>query len=217
MTARVVAVPKEPKLLAKLDAWAGEVGAEIELEACEVRWADFAATERFEAESCRFIGVQFAGAAFKKFQLSDSVIMRSESAAAHAPKAAWLRVVVKDSRLTGADFGEATFEDCVFENAKIDESGFRFATFKRVRFENCVLRNADFSSAKLTNVSFSGCDLEGTNFDNASCKSVNLRGENLSAIKGIHGLKGATISSEQLIQLAPILAAELGLDVDYET
>ncbi len=214
---KVIARPIIPKLLAQLDDRAAAVTRELELSDCSVTDTDFSGIRRLEVEGCRLTAVQFSSAVFDKLSLSDVIANRLEAAGMHAPEAALLRVMMKDSRLTGIDLGASLLEDCTFENVKLDESGSRFATFKRVRFENCNLRNADFSGAKLMHVSFSGCELEGANFDNAACKLVDFRGENLSTIKGALGLKGATISSEQLIQLAPLLAAEAGLDVDYET
>jgi uncharacterized protein YjbI with pentapeptide repeats len=211
------ASPAEPKLLPKIDDWAGAVDTEIELDNVAARDKNFAHVRHLEIEGCRLEAIQLAEANLDKLRVSDAVLTRVEAAGMHANGAAALRVVLKDSRLTGADFGASLLEDCLFDNVKFDEAGFRFAACKRVRFENCVLRNADFSGAKLTNVSFSGCELKGANFDNATCKAVDLRGEALADIKGIFGLKGATISSEQLIQLAPLLAAEAELDIDYET
>lgn len=214
--ALTVLPPATPKILVQLDAWAGDVGDELELSDYSVQGRDSSVVRRLDIEGCKLNNLQLAVARLDKLQLSDSSLSHIEAAGMHAPKAALLRVVTSNSRLTGADFGAASFEDCMFENVKFDEGGLRFAIFKRVRFENCVLRNTDFSSAKLLNVSFVGCDFEGANFDNASCKLVDLRGEDLSNIKGGLGLKGATISSEQLIQLAPRLAAGVGLIVDYE-
>ncbi|HEY1835963.1 MAG TPA: pentapeptide repeat-containing protein [Candidatus Saccharimonadales bacterium] len=214
---RAILPPVAPKILSQLDGWAGVLAVELELAECTVRDKDFSGVQRLEAEGCKLFGVNFAGAKLAKLQTSDAVLDHIEAAGMRTSGAAGLRMVARNSRLTGADFGEGLFEDCVFEDVKFDEAGFRFSVFKRVRFVNCVLRNADFSSAKLSSVYFSGCEFEGANFDNVTCKSVDLRGEALSAIKGIFGLKDATISSEPVVQLAPLLAAAAGLDVDYET
>ena len=73
-----------------------------------------------------------------------------------------------------------------------------------------MLNKADFYQAKLTHVTFSNCELEQTNFDQAVCQAADFRGENLSLVQGILGLKGAMVSQEQLVQIAPLLAAELG-------
>jgi uncharacterized protein YjbI with pentapeptide repeats len=146
--------------------------------------------------------------------MTDVVCTRLESAALQAYKANLLRVHTADSRFTGAEFAEGHFEDCVFQGAKFDEAGFRFGTFKRVRFENCMLRQADFSNAKLTQVTFTGCNLEAANFVSAACKDVDVTTEDLTTVKGILGLKGATISEVQLLQLAPLLAVELGFRIE---
>jgi uncharacterized protein YjbI with pentapeptide repeats len=208
--------PVVPKLLPQLDDWSGKISDEIELQTSAVQDKNFANVRRLEVEGCRLTALQLGAARFDKLRLSDVTLYRVEAAGMRAPEGSALRMVCKDSRLTGVDLGEALLEDCVFENVKLDEVGFRFAVLKRVRFVSCVLRNADFSGAKFSNVTFSACELNGANFDNATCKFVDLRGENIAAIKGVMGLKGATVSSEQLIQLAPLLAAEAGLDVDYE-
>ncbi len=214
---QAIAKPTPASIPPRLEDWTGPVIEVIELENRKVHGIDLGPTKRLEVESCTIINVQLAGTRFDKLQLGDTALRHIEAAGMHAPEATWLRVTLSDSRLTGADFGEALLEDCVFENVKLDESGFRFATLKRVRFSNCVLRNADFSGAKFAHVSFESCEFEGVNFDNATCTTVDLRDENLSEIKGVFGLKGATVSSEQLVQLAPLLAAEAGLDVDFET
>lgn len=211
--------PQVPTLPAQLDMWSDDLAPELDLdlEDCAVQDEDFSVVQRLFADGCKFTRVQLAGTVLEKCQLSECILSRIEAAGMRASDAAWLRVATRDSRLTGADLGTAFLEDCVFKNVKFDEAGLRFATLKRVRFEDCVLRGADFSGAKLSNVTFSGCELEGANFDNAACKAVDLRGEVLTGVKGVLGLKGATISSDQLVQLAPLLAADLGLDVDYET
>jgi len=209
--------PASPKILPWLDQWHDAAADEVEITDCVVGGKDFSTVKRLEAEGCRLAGTRFAGAKLDKFQLSDTILDRIDAVGLCTSEAAFVRIVCAGSRLTGADFAESLFEDCVFENVKLDEAGLRFATLKRVRFEGCVLRNTDFSGAKLSQVSFSGCELDGANFDNVVCKAVNLHGQNLANVKGVFGLKGATISDEQLIQLAPLLAAEAGLDIDNKT
>lgn len=76
-----------------------------------------------------------------------------------------------------------------------------------------MLRQADFSNAKLSHVVFRSCELESANFVLADCSHVDVSTENLAECKGITGLKGATISELQLIQLAPLFASELGFHI----
>jgi hypothetical protein len=48
----------------------------------------------------------------------------------------------------------------------------------------------------------------------ATLTNVDLRGAEFSTVNGIAGLRGATIDGLQLSLFAPLLADELGIDVD---
>jgi uncharacterized protein YjbI with pentapeptide repeats len=206
--------PFEPRIGKDLESWHSTYVDIAEIDRNVVQDVDFAGATRINADVSRIEGSILTGLSLDKFEMSDVVAVKLEAAALQAYKTRMLRVEVSDSRLTGSEFAEGSFEDCVFRNVKFDEAGFRFARFKRVRFVNCMLRKVDFSNAKFEHVTFIGCDLEETNFVSAECKSVDVTTEDLATVKGLLGLKGATISTEQLMQLAPLLASELGFHVE---
>lgn len=208
--------PRTPRLPQQLGVWDGDIEAQLELDGALLTGADLAACERIYADASKFEKCIFTGANLSAFAATDVVFSRSEAAAMRGYKANLLRVQVSDSRFSGAEFAEGSFEDCTFKNVKFDEAGFRFASFKRVVFEDCVLRNADLSNAKFSHVVFRGCELEGASFVSADCTNVDVSTENLAECKGITGLKGATISELQLIQLAPLFASELGFRIKTE-
>ncbi len=205
--------PIAPRLSVQLNAWDNEVADSLEIDDSLVELADFTGVVRLQIDSSKLSGVLLTGLVLDKLELTDSLGTKLEAAALRTHKANLLRVILTDSRLTGAEFAEAHIEDCTFKNVKFDEAGFRFASFKRVRFEDCILRQADFSSARFEQVLFTGCDLEATNFMSANCKDLDVTAEDLTGVKGILGLKGATISEVQLMQLAPLLATELGFHI----
>jgi len=209
----MITSPVTPKLSAQLDAWDEPNDGVLEIDQSLVEQADFTGATRINVDGSKLVGVTMTGAILEKFECSDTEWIKLEAAAVQAYRTNLLRVTMTDCRLTGAEFAEGHFEDCVFKNVKFDEAGFRFASFKRVRFENCMLRAADFSNAKLSQVTFTGCDLEEANFVSANCANVDITTEDVTAVEGILGLKGATISTEQLMQLAPLLASELGFQV----
>jgi uncharacterized protein YjbI with pentapeptide repeats len=208
-----VVSPVAPKLSVRLAAWDDQPEPELELDGVAVDGADLTMVRRMMIDSSKLVNVQVIGVVLDTFEASDSQIARLEGAALQAYRTNFLRVMVADCRLTGAEFAEGEFTDCVFRNVKLDEAGLRFAQFTRVRFENCMLRAADFSNARLNHVTFSGCDLAAANFGSAKCTNVDVSGEDLSQVKGILGFKGATISTEQLMLLAPLMANELGFRV----
>lgn len=205
--------PNAPRLAAQLNVWDEAVTDMLEIDDSHMSLTDFTGVSRLQIDGSKLEGASLTGLVFDKFELTDCQCTKLEAAALRTHKANLLRVVIADSRLTGAEFAEAHLEDCTFKNIKFDEAGFRFASFKRVRFENCMLQRADFSNATFDQVTFTGCDLEESSFVSASCKDVDVTTEELGSIKGILGLKGATISEIQLMQLAPLLANELGFRI----
>jgi uncharacterized protein YjbI with pentapeptide repeats len=205
--------PYKPRVAAMLQQWPVESEIIVEVDDALVSDVDFTQATRININASRMQRVTLTGAILEKLELTDVVCDRIEGAALGTYKANLFRVGMTDCRFTGAEFAESYIEDCLFRNVKFDGTGFRFAAFKRVRFEQCIVRGADFSNAKLAHVTFSGCDFEATNFTSATCNLVDISSEDILQVKGLLGLKGATISAEQLIQLAPLLASELGFEV----
>jgi uncharacterized protein YjbI with pentapeptide repeats len=202
-----------PRVATQLESWDEEAADDVEIDQTQIADTDFSDVTRLIATGSTFKQVLITGVNLDKCDCTDVEFGRLEAAGLRTYKARFQRVTFTDCRLTGADFAEAIFEDCVFKNVKLDEAGFRFAKFTRVRFEDCMLSATDFSSARFAQVMFTSCNLEGTNFDAAQCANTDISSEDITNVRGILGLKGATISPEQLVQIAPLLAAELGFQI----
>jgi uncharacterized protein YjbI with pentapeptide repeats len=82
-----------------------------------------------------------------------------------------------------------------------------------VRFEGCEIGSLDARTAELTAVIFVDCTLQELNVSGATLRKVDLSGARLRSLVGVESLRGAIVSHEQLVDLAPILAEQLGLDV----
>lgn len=217
MSNKFISSPIAPTIPAELEEFRlGKIDPDewLDVDEAVASEIDFTGVQKLRIEHSRLNGAMLSSLALDKFEVSNAEFTKIELTGLRSYKASVTKAVFSDSRATGADFAEGYFEDCVFKNMKFDEAGFRMASFKRVRFENCVLSKADFYEAKLAHVIFENCTLEETNFNKAVCSAVDLRGEDLSLVKGIVGLKGAFISEEQLIQIAPLLAHELGFRVN---
>lgn len=120
----------------------------------------------------------------------------------------------EDARLTGLNASEASIEEVLFKDCKLDYMNFRHSTIRHVLFEDCSLRGSDFQGAKIEATRFANCRLVETDFSNAQISSVDLRGSELALAGSVLALRGATINSLQLIELARMLALELGITVD---
>jgi uncharacterized protein YjbI with pentapeptide repeats len=90
----------------------------------------------------------------------------------------------------------------------------RGAHLHDVAFVDCLLRDVDFGGAALTGVTFPGSRLEGVRCEKARMERVDLRDATaLGIVAGHEALGGATITSAQLLDLAPAFAHALGVTV----
>lgn len=130
-----------------------------------------------------------AGAAWQDGALTDCRL-----GAVQAYGARWTRVVVTGGKADYLNLRDSTLEELRFVGAVIDELDLARVRARHVVFEDCRVRRLDVTGATLT-----GADLRGI--------------RDLQRLDGVAGLAGATISAEQLVELAPALAAHVGLTV----
>lgn len=125
----------------------------------------------------------------------------------------WERVAVHSSQCTGARWWDALMRDVSFARSNLRLASFRHSQLRTLTLNECDLREVDFSGATLTDVMFSGCDLRGADFTGVTCSRVNFEACDLDDARGLTGLRGASITLERVIAMAPMLAATLGIDV----
>jgi uncharacterized protein YjbI with pentapeptide repeats len=103
--------------------------------------------------------------------------------------------------------------DVAVRESVADMSVWRFAKLERVEFTNCRLAQSDWNSAELKHVSFVGCDLTDADFNHAQLDAVSFATCNFDGIRGVTGLRGATVDAANLVDLTVPMAAALGIDV----
>lgn len=78
-----------------------------------------------------------------------------------------------------------------------------------------MLVEPDFAGARLERVAFVGCALKGADLSGVTLVDVDLRGAaSVEIVRGVDRLSGAVISAAQLMDLAPVLAGEMGIRVE---
>ncbi|WP_064458076.1 pentapeptide repeat-containing protein [Streptomyces hygroscopicus] len=126
----------------------------------------------------------------------------------------WLDGELIGCVLAGLEMFSTRLHRVTFHRCKLESVNLRTATLRSVRFVDCVLRDVDFGGANLTDVAFPGSALEGVRFGTARMAKVDLReATRLEIAEGHDALRGATIGSGQLAELAPMLAVALGITV----
>jgi len=161
----------------------------------------------------RFTKCTLSQAAIEKFQLRDCILDGCDLTAGSFPNASWHVIEILNSRCSGLQLQMGMLKNVLFKNCKLDLANLRFARLENVAFIDCVITDIDFYNAQLKNVAFTRSALEGVTFSGSTLKNVDLSGSPIVSINGIQSLKGASISQEQLMQLAPYFAREIGITV----
>ncbi|MFI8411170.1 pentapeptide repeat-containing protein [Paeniglutamicibacter gangotriensis] len=163
---------------------------------------------------CHFRAVSLQGAPMTRVTFGDCLIEEVNAPVLEAPDSGWWNTAVIGGRIGSAELYGATFRSVRFERAKLGYLNLRRAKIKDVEFRDVHIEELDAGGANLERVSFIDCTIDTLALNGAKLKDVDLRGARLRTLSGISALKGATVSFEQLLDLAPILANELGLRVE---
>ncbi|MCJ0873690.1 pentapeptide repeat-containing protein [Streptomyces sp. AP-93] len=149
-----------------------------------------------------------------KARILDSVLDGVRGVGPDLSEASLRDVELLDARLGGVQLHGAVLERVLVRGGKIDYLNLRTARLKDVVFEGCVLVEPDFGGAVLERVEFRDCELRAVDFTGARMADVDLRGASaLEIARGVDALAGAVISAGQLFELAPAMAAQLGVRV----
>ncbi|MFJ6832995.1 pentapeptide repeat-containing protein [Streptomyces sp. NPDC091209] len=183
----------------------------------EFRDADFAGQD---GGGARFMDCALTGCALDETRLHharvlDSVLTGIRGVGTDLAESTLRDVEVIDARLGGVQLHGSVLERVVVRGGKIDYLNLRKARLKDVVFESCVLVEPDFGGARLERVEFVDCVLKGADLTEATLVDVDLRAAaELDIARGVDRLAGAVISTAQLLDLAPVLAAALGVRVE---
>jgi uncharacterized protein YjbI with pentapeptide repeats len=120
------------------------------------------------------------------------------------------------TRALGIQLGEATLRSVEFTETVLDFANLRYAKLDRVTFVDCQLRDADLSHATLRSVRLERCDLTRCDLTGATFERCVLDGCTLDEVRGLGSLRGLAMPLGDVIELAPALAAALGMHVIFD-
>ncbi|MFI0812621.1 pentapeptide repeat-containing protein [Streptomyces echinatus] len=204
--------------LPELRAWSGGgLEPDGDYDGLEFREAELAGQDGAGARfmDCALTGCVVDETGLGRARVLDSVLTGLRGVGTQLAESTFRDVELVDARLGGAQMHGAVLERVVIRGGKIDFLNLREARLTDVVFESCVLVEPDFAGARLERVEFADCALRAADFGNATLKDVDLRGAApLEITRGLGRLSGAVISTGQLLDLAPALAAELGMRVE---
>ncbi|MGH9154833.1 MAG: pentapeptide repeat-containing protein [Acidimicrobiales bacterium] len=167
-----------------------------------------------EVTGCRLAGVRIPGADLGPVRITDTVLERCDLSGAVLGFAALSRVEFVDCRLSGVVLAGARLADVRLVSCRLDGASFRMTTGQHVSFEDCGGEGADFYGATLARTRFFDCNLTGADFDRAHLDGARFHGSAMEAVTGAGSLRGVVIDSGQLVPMAVLALAAMGIRID---
>ncbi|WP_299056062.1 pentapeptide repeat-containing protein [uncultured Nocardioides sp.] len=147
-------------------------------------------------ERCRMLDVRLDGLDAPELVLAEGVWRDSE---------------VLGSRLGALSAHGSTVSSLRLEHCKVAYLNLRGSTVSDLVLTDCVVGELDLADATLERATFERCTVETLTVRGARLKDVDLRGARLGEVSPPSGLRGATLGTAQLLDLAPAMAAESGI------
>ncbi|CAN5282120.1 pentapeptide repeat-containing protein [soil metagenome] len=193
--------PARPRAGADGERWHGADFTGLSLSTVTYCEVELSATvmDQTTLTACRFIDVR----------LVDSDILSIS-----APHSTWRDCEVVGGRIGVASLTDATLSSVVFTGLRIGYLSLRGSKVTDIEFRACVIDELDLGSAEVQRASFPRTRIGELHLHEVRLKHVDLRQAEVSLVVSPGGLRGAVITGEQLRDLAPVLAAEIGIVVD---
>jgi uncharacterized protein YjbI with pentapeptide repeats len=153
-------------------------------------------------------GVDLTGATLIDVEITDARI-----ASLRLRDANLRRVRVTGGRLGTLDLSGARIDELELRGVRIDYLNLGGAKAKDAEITDCGIRTLDIPQAELTRVRFAGTRTDEVDPRGLRAVHVDLRGLDAGAFLDANSLRGTTLSSFQVQQLAPVLAASIGIHV----
>jgi len=168
--------------------------------------------------------IEFTNCALRSCRLipSPDAIVRARRSAFISCDLSQLQFKVADGcRFTSAKLAGTSFvgdvADCEFVDCRFQLASLVMAAIARVSFSDCELVDVDLQESKLTDVTFSGTRFSEVSMHRTTFERVDLREAMIEALSNVESLDGCVVANHQLYELAPLLAAVVGLTVDDRT
>jgi uncharacterized protein YjbI with pentapeptide repeats len=162
---------------------------------------------------CAFTQVSIQEGQLRRARFTDVWLRDVRLISTTLAESSWAGAQITGSVAAGVEAFAARLRGVSLRGCKLDSVNFRDAVLADVTFDDCVLSDVDFSGAALTRTVFRDSRLTRTNLARVTMDEVDLRGAELGITVDPTCLRGAIVTTAQLMDLAPLLAASMGLTV----
>ena len=189
---------------------AGEMVEDLELVEADLSGGNLSALTLL---SCRFSEVFANDTDLAAARLVDCRLERLSATYLHSPRSTWRTVELVDSRIGAWELYDADVESLLMEDCRLGFTNLAGTTVRDLLIRATRIDELDLSGIDAQRVRFEDCQVGTLRLHGGSLSDVDLRGLEMRTVNGVGSLAGATVSSGQLSELAPLLAQHLGLRV----
>lgn len=152
--------------------------------------------------------LEVPGATFVECVLTDTDVPVLAASAS-----VWRDVEVTGGRWGSAEFAGAQWRGVHLRGVRISYLNLRGADLQDVRLTDCRVDELDLGDATVRRMDLPGTRVDRLALDHARLADVDLRGLDPQVLDGLDGLRGATVSEDQVLRWAPAFAGHLGLSI----
>jgi uncharacterized protein YjbI with pentapeptide repeats len=210
--------PGEPPrrlALGELTSFEGMLAPNDEYESLLVTDGRWAVTNADHATfvGCHFLRCDLGETSFRRTRLSSCLVEETDATSADFGDTGWRDVIVSGGRFGALRAPASTWNGVRVRGAKLDFVDLTTTRLESVAFEECVIGALDLGDTRATGLTFGGCRIDEINLDGARLERVDFTGAQLGLVRGVRGLRGGRVTLAQLMDLARLLAAEIGIEV----
>ena len=190
---------------------AGEMVEDLQLAGTDLSGTDLSATTLM---GCLLSEVFADDTDLSAARLVDCRLERLSSTYLHSPRSTWRTVELTGSRIGAWELYDADVESVLVEDCRLGFANLAGTAVRDLLIRGTRIDELDLSGIEAERVRFEDCQVGTLRLRGGSLSDVDLRGLEMRVVSGVDSLGGATVSGEQLTELAPLLAQHLGLRVD---
>lgn len=176
---------------------------------------DFAGQKADDAAflGCRLERCGLDGVSMRRAHIAESRIDELAAASLDAADSVWRDTLVTVRRVGALLATGASLTSVRVRGGRLDLVDLSGAKLATVAFEGCTIGELDLGTVEARDLALEACEVELLDLTGAHLVRADLTGAVIGSVRGIAGLRGATITSGQLVGLAPLMADQLGIKI----
>ena len=162
---------------------------------------------------CRLERCGFDGASLRRVRIAECRIDELRATSLDAADSTWRDTLVGVRRVGALLATGAAWSAVRVRGGRLDLLDLSGAKLHTVAFEGCSIGELDLGTVEARGLAFEDCRIDVLDVTGARLAGADLTGARIGAVRGVEGLRGAAITAAQLLDLAPALAAHVGIRI----